>query len=195
MLDHVGQRVGAAAASGLSLVGIRTWEQPPYTVLERLEGGTQIRRYADRVTAQTEVEGEDREARGRAFQALEAYLAQEEIAMTAPVESVGAGGRLRVGFFLPSRWTVWTAPEPADPCVEIALRPGEILAALRFAGLVEPEAVARHARDLLASLGGSRWSAEGGVAVYTYDPPWAIPILRRNEVVVAVTPSGWPSRA
>jgi SOUL heme-binding protein len=191
MLEHIGQRVGAAAA----IVGIRTWEQPPYTVLERVAGGTDIRRYGDRVTAQTEVEGEDREARGRAFQVLEAYLEQEEIAMTAPVESVGAGGLLRLGFFLPARCTVRTAPDPADPRVEIALRPGEILAALRFAGLVEPEAVTRHARDLLASLDGSRWSAEGGVAVYTYDPPWTIPFLRRNEVVVAVTSSGWPSRA
>jgi hypothetical protein len=211
MLEHLGERIHQAAASGLSLIGIRAgWEKPPYTVVDRLAHRVEVRRYGARITAETEVAGEGEEAKEIAFEALEAYLggqnrpspalagalppeiesASVEIPMTAPVETATAPGWLRLRLFLPSRFTLATVPEPIDPRVGVAERGGETIAALRFGGAADGPAVAQHADALCQALAGTPWTAYGGVSLYTYDPPWTLPFLRRNEVVVNVEQRG-----
>lgn len=208
MLEHLGERIHQAAASGLSLVGIRAgWEKPPYTVVDRLPHGVEVRRYGARVTAETEIAGDGEDAKELAFDALEGYLAGQnrpspalagvlpieiertsvEIPMTAPVETATAPGWLRLRLFLPSRFTLATAPEPIDPRVGVAERGDETIAALRFGGAADAAAVAEHADALRRALAGTPWAADGDVTLYTYDPPWTLPFLRRNEVVVNVT--------
>jgi hypothetical protein len=203
MIERIGTRIGTAAASGLSLFGIRAgWEQPSYEVVERLTVGAEVRRYGPRLAAETEVPGEDEEAKKQAFGILEGYLSGEgrerpqEIEMTAPVETATGAGKLRLRLFLPSRYTARTVPVPADSRVAIAPREGETLATLRFSGLADEATFAERARVLLAAVEGTDWAAEGDVTLFTYDPPWTLPVLRRNEVVVPVRPtSGSPSRA
>jgi hypothetical protein len=203
MIERISTRIGTAVASGLSLFGIRAgWEQPSYTVVERLTVGAEVRRYGPRLVAETEVAGEGGEARNDAFEILEGYLSGEgrerpqEIAMTAPVETAAGAGKLRLRLFLPSRYTARTVPVPADSRVAIAPREGETLATLRFSGPADEATFAERAQVLLAAVEGTDWTAEGEVTLFTYDPPWTLPFLRRNEVVVPVRPtSGFPSRA
>jgi hypothetical protein len=211
MLEHLGERIHQAAASGLSLVGIRAgWEKPPYTVVDRPAHGVEVRRYGPRVTVETEIASEGEDAEELAFDALEAYLGGQnrpspvlagvmpleiestsvEIPMTAPVETAKAPGWLRLRLFLPSRFTLATAPEPIDPRVGVAERGHETIAALRFGGAADPAAVEEHADALRRALADTEWAADGDVALYTYDPPWTLPFLRRNEVVVNVTRRG-----
>jgi hypothetical protein len=203
MMEDLGAKLGTAAASGLSILGIRAgWEQPHYTVVDRL-GRVEVRRYEARLTAETEIAGEEREAKERAFTILEAYLSGEhaarpqEIAMTAPVETAAAPGSLRLRLFLPSDLTLATVPAPVDARVKIGERPIETIAALRFGGAADLSTIAERAPALLGALSGSGWSPAGEPALYTYDPPWTISFLRRNEIVVpvALTSSESPSRA
>jgi hypothetical protein len=207
MLDQLATRIGAAAASGLSLLGIRAgWEKPAYTVLDRLPAGVEVRGYGPRLTAETEAAGAEEDAKERAFETLEAYLAGDnhpcaaiagavpaevqraplEIPMTAPVETRTAPGWVRLAFFLPKRFTLATVPEPTNGRVAVAGRPEEAIAALRFSGLPDEAAFAERAEALTSALAGSRWVADGDPALYTYDPPWTLPFLRRNEAVVRV---------
>lgn len=194
--------------TGCSFFGIRSgYEQPPYELLATLGDGVEIRRYGPRLAAETEVESTDAgEARNQAFRVLAAYIfgenrareevamtapveverASEPIAMTAPVEARAEGGRLVMRFFMPSRWTRETLPEPLDPRVRIVEVPGESVAVLRFSGFRGTEAVRRHEAALLRGLAGSGWRAEGAPSAFFYDPPWTLPFLRRNEVAVPV---------
>ena len=94
----------------LGVFGLRIYEEPRHHVLATLGDGVEIRRYAPRLAAETEVAGDDVEARSRAFRILFAYIAganagAEKIAMTAPVETAPGAGGVRMRFFLPARYT------------------------------------------------------------------------------------------
>lgn len=188
-----------------STLGIRSGtEEPRFETVERL-GSVEIRRYASRIAAETEVPGAEDAARNEGFRRLAGYIfganarrdriamtapvAQspgERIAMTAPVAQSGDAGGWRIRFFMPARYTLATLPLPDDPRVALTVVPEETVAVLRFSGLPRPEAVAQNAAALTTALEASAWVPAGLVQAWFYDPPWTVPALRRNEVAVPV---------
>ena len=208
----------ASLLAGCSLFGIRSGtEQPPYEVIESLDEAIELRRYGPRLAAEVEVAvaaGDEDEARNAAFRILAAYIfgenrAQQEIAMTAPVEvaeeaegreiamtapveidrveTAGEGeGRLTMRFFLPSAFSEANVPQPKDERVRILTVPGETLAVRRFTGWRGPEVVAAEEEQLRQALDGSAWRPAGAAVAYFYHPPWTLPFLRRNAVVLPV---------
>jgi hypothetical protein len=178
-------------------------------VTDRL-GDVEIRSYGPRLVAQTIVDEQDEmAARNAAFRILAAYIfgdnvAKSEIAMTTPVAveeqsqriamttpvetSTVVPGRYAMRFFLPSSYTLETAPAPTDARVQLAIAPANTLAVLRFSGSRKPPAVAERAEELLGILADSKWQAVGRPFSLFYDPPWTIWFLRRNEVAVTVGP-------
>lgn len=203
--------------SACSTFGIRSGtEQPAYTVVERPDGAgeaVEIRRYAPRLAAEVTVEGDEAAARSAGFRALAAYIfgenrQQADIAMTAPVAQAPAGaegegigmtapvaqarsgeGEWVVRFFMPAKYSRATLPAPNDPRIAIVELPEETMAAVRFSGRRDPDAVDAATRALQQGLGGTGWSPSGLPVAYFYDPPWTLPFLRRTEVVVPVKPA------
>ncbi|MBN8903967.1 MAG: hypothetical protein BGO51_02425 [Rhodospirillales bacterium 69-11] len=199
---------------GLAVFGLRLAEEPAYTVRDHV-GQVEIRSYGPRVAVETTGEG-DREAASRAaFERLFAYIAGANarsetvamtapvqqaaprgpagedgrlIAMTAPVQTVASGEGLTMRFFLPASVAQSGAPNPDDPRVRLVSVPAETLAAYRFSGPLDEAARTSATRGLTEALASSRWAPQGAPSVYGYDPPFTIPFLRRNEVVVPVVP-------
>ena len=184
------------AAAGLSVSGIRaSYEQPPYTVRADLGGGLEIRDYPATMAA----EATDTTERG-AFGLLFNYIAGGNIAMTSPVRrepaaiamttpvriDAAAGSGVAMRFFLPAR-TAAMPPEPVDPRVRLVAVPASTVAALRFGG--NPTASARRANEtaLLSRLAETTWRPSGSPWCLAYDPPFAIPFLKRNEIAVTVS--------
>ena len=110
--------------------------------------------------------------------------------MTTPVETRTTGaGRFAMRFFLPGEFTLATAPKPLDARVRLVELPEETLAALAFGGRAPPDEVSRRKRELMETLKPSAWRPAGEPVALFYDPPFALPFLRRNEVAVAVEPA------
>lgn len=197
--------VSSVLLGACSVVGIRSGtEEPSFTVLAR-EGEVEIRRYAARIAAETAVEGSEEAARQEGFRRLAGYIfggnaRRDRIAMTAPVAQAPgeriamtapvaqSGDRSRIRFFMPVRFTIETLPVPNDPRVTLVTVPEETVAVLRFSGVPRAESVAERRTALLAALETGGWRPVGEVEAFFYDPPWTVPALRRNEVVVAVAP-------
>lgn len=197
--------------------GIRAGtEAPPYSVVERI-GQVEIRHYGPRLAAEARGTGTEESARNAGFRKVAGYIfganrSKASIAMTAPVAQAAEGrsqsiamtapvaqapsGRdgWTIQFFMPARYTRATLPEPTDPDVRIVDVPAQDYAVLRFSGLGRATVVAARTAELQASLQGSRWRAEGAATTWYYDPPWAIPMLRRNEVAIAVSPRAQPTQ-
>ncbi len=191
----------------LAVFGVRTAEEPPYELIDRVEG-VEIRGYGPRFAAETVVDAEGRKGMNEAFLILAGYIfggnrqkrdipmtapvASEEnatIAMTAPVAMEGdSNAGLKMRFFLPHDITPANAPEPTNPRVKLAEVPGETIAALRFTGAWDRAAIDARKEALLAKLRLSRWEPVGSPFTQLYDPPFTIPFLRRNEVAVRVAP-------
>jgi hypothetical protein len=195
--------------SACTMFGMRSGtEEPDYRIEDTPGESLQVRTYSPRVAAEAVVEATDEEAgRSAAFQLLFDYIsganqvrekiemtapvqvdrASQKIDMTVPVESRAVGeGRFAMRFFLPSSFTTGTAPQPTDPRVRIISVPAETLAVLRFSGSRSEAAVEDRKAELLKRLESTRWQPAGSPTGWFYDPPWTLPPLRRNEVVVPV---------
>jgi hypothetical protein len=175
-----------------SLVGVRTGaEEPRHDTEERIHG-VEIRRYAPRIAAETTVPGDEENARSTGFRRLARYIfgantSKSKISMTAPVsQERDPDNSWIIRFYMPSQWTMSTLPTPENRNVELVELPGETIAALRFTGDRGQAAVAARAAELLHALENTDWVPTGEPIAWFYDPPWTIPFLRRNEVVVPV---------
>lgn len=210
MFDNVIYFGMLALQSISGFVGIRLYEEPAYQIVEALPAGVEIRRYGERVAAEVAVPGDaDDRASGVAFQALFDYIAGanrtsggagekiamtvpvevrggEKLAMTVPVQAAGEDGMLRMQFFLPQRYTVETAPKPADGRVRIVAVPAQSIAALRFSGLTGGTAPAERKDQLMSALARSNWRPAAAPTLLSYDAPFTLPFVKRNEVAVVV---------
>lgn len=189
------------------MFGIRSGtEEPAYRVVAHV-ATVEIRQYGPRIAAQTEVAGEQQEALRTGFQRLAGYIfggnkartsiamtapvvqapGSETIAMTAPVtQTQDASGQWVVQFFMPAQYTLQTLPVPDDPTVKLVEVPSATVAVLRFSGFAGAETVRSEQAELLKLLDGSAWHPAGAPQTWYYDPPWTLPFLRRNEVLVPV---------
>lgn len=201
-----------AAGTALQLDRLR-YESPRYRVLER-RGDLEVRRYEDRLVAETVVEGDERAVTREGFRRLAGYIfggnvrdervamttpverapAGERIAMTTPVERAPRGDRWVVTFTMPRRYGEETLPQPKDPRVHLRVVPGGTVAALRFGGRVDPEAQRAREAELLGQLREHGLRPDGHVTLAQYDPPWVLGPFRRNEVLVPVAPAAEAER-
>ena len=110
----------------------------------------------------------------------------EEIAMTAPVLQEERADGWWMAFVLPDGYTLETAPVPNDSSVSLREVSGERLATLRYSGRNSPQKMAQHEETLRAWLEVEGLEAVGAPRMASYDPPWALPFMRRNEVQVKI---------
>lgn len=195
--------LGSLLTGACSVVGIRSGtEEPAHTVIAQPAASVEIRTYAPRRAAETEVPGQADAARGEGFKRLAGYIfganqakvtiamtapvaqAGQTIAMTAPVTQSATPGGWVVQFFLPA--TLTDPPLPNDPRVRLTTVPAATMAVLRFGGVASQDAIAARRTELLAALSGSGWRPSGEPVAWFYDPPWTLPPFRRNEVAVPV---------
>ena len=195
--------LATAGESVLSVFGVRgTYEQPKYTVVGQIDPDVELRAYPQRVAVETNMRnGNDGEAFGRLFRYITgANQGGGKIAMTVPVEMkpptggekiamtvpVQVGGENVMRFFLPEAVVEKGPPQPTDPKVHLVTLPPQTFAVLRFSGVIDDASRDAHEQALLAAVKGAGKHIEGTPSVLSYDPPFAIPFLRRNEVAVQV---------
>lgn len=183
----------------LATVGIRVGTEEPHHLSTPLTGRVQLRRYGPRIAAETTVDADEERARNIGFRRLAGYIfganrRSESIAMTAPVaqgDTIAmtapvAQSRSTIRFYMPSKWTRDTLPAPDDDRVRLVKVPGETVAVLRFSGDRSPRAVATHTAELLDTLRANDIEVTGEPQAWFYDPPWTLPLRRRNEIAVTV---------
>ncbi len=87
-------------------------------------------------------------------------------------------------FVMPAKYTMATLPVPEDPSVTLREVPAQRVAVRTFSGFVTESRVQEETGLLLG------WMKERGLEpsappqLARYNPPWSIPFLRRNEILV-----------
>jgi SOUL heme-binding protein len=193
----------------LGVVGIRVGTEEPKYTRRQLTDTVEIRRYGPRIAAETTVLDDENRARNTGFRRLAGYIfggnrRDQAIAMTAPVSQQSARGGQQIAmtapvvqaagsesgwvirFFMPAKWTMDTLPTPKDDQVRLVTVPPETVAVLRFSGDRGPKAVAARTDELLKVLQDNGITATWEAQAWFYDPPWTLPMQRRNEIAVPV---------
>ncbi|NYR09447.1 heme-binding protein [Psychrobacter sp. BI730] len=109
----------------------------------------------------------------------------QKIAMTAPVSMQQDDGKWRVQFTMPSKYTLQTLPKPNNPNVEIIEVPAQTYGVIKFSGLVGSKKVANKTEALQTWMQDQSLTPIGEPELARYNPPWTLPFLRRNEVMIA----------
>jgi hypothetical protein len=199
------------AIAGVVALGAALWgpivssvEQPKYQLVET-QGEIEIRDYPPMIVAQADIAGEREQAINTGFRTIADYIfgdntaaqkvamtapvtqqAGEKIAMTAPVTQQSGSGIWHVRFIMPASYTLATLPRPNNPAVHLVEVGARRVAAIRFSGLAGADSLQRHTAELEAFLAARKLTALAEPTYAFYNPPWTLPPLRRNEVLIDI---------
>lgn len=188
--DHV---IHAEAGRRTSNMG--RYEQPTYEVIEARQA-YEVRFYESYLVAETAVAGDFDSTGNIAFRRLAGFIFGRNsggvrMNMTVPVtHQPTADGSHRYRFVMEQRYTEQTLPEPADPSVAIKRIPAGFYAAFGYRGGRSERKYSRAKAALASALKRDGVNTVGDPAVAVYNGPATPPMLRRNEVLVAVA---WPA--
>lgn len=108
----------------------------------------------------------------------------EKVAMTAPVAMQKDASKWRVHFVMPSQYRLATLPTPNNPQVSLREVAAKKFAVVRFSGLVGEEKMATKTAELLTWMQIKQLTPIGTSELARYNPPWTLPFLRRNEILI-----------
>ena len=114
----------------------------------------------------------------------------EKIPMTSPVTASKESATLVVRFFMPPSYTLATLPEPDDERIKLIELPEQKYAAIRFSGGWNESNFDKHEKCLLERLSKENIKTAGTPVKAYYNPPFTLPFLRRNEVLVPLAEGG-----
>lgn len=196
--------LGAALAAVIWSFMASDVEQAKYVVAEQ-QGMIELRDYAPHIVAQVQVSGEQLQAIQEGFGMIADFIfgnnapAQkiamtapviqqtgEKIAMTAPVIQQAKDHDWIVRFVMPSAYTMATLPKPKNEQVTLNEIPEKRFAVIRFSGMADQQSLQKHEAELKAFVTERKLSVLSPLAYAFYNPPWTLPFMRRNEVMVEI---------
>ncbi len=200
----------------LTLPGVAmATEEPEYTILNQVDN-FELRRYDPQIVAQTWVTGDQKQAGNKGFKILADYIfgnntapggesskismtspvkmqpqradsdQSQKIAMTSPVAMQEQDGKWRVRFVMPSKYTMQTLPKPNNDEVIIIEVPAKTYGVIKFSGLTGEEKVATKTAQLKEWM--QNLNIVGAPEMARYNPPWTLPFMRRNEIMIEYQP-------
>ena len=188
-------------------------EEPKYEVLTS-QAPFELRHYAPTLIAQTIVEGDMDAASNKGFRLIADFIfgnnlaagseqaakiamtapvtvepQSSKIAMTAPVTiepQSGSAQQWRVHFVMPSQYTLATIPKPKNSAVTLHELPSKYFVVHRYSGFNTEARVQEKTDEALAWAKQQSLKVVGTPQLSRYDPPWTLPMFRRNEIMVEV---------
>jgi hypothetical protein len=181
-------------------------EEPEFISIEKKDA-FEIREYQPKLIAQVLVNGTFDSASSKGFRLLADFIfgnnktnegskkidmtapvvtrdASEKIDMTAPVVSEETERGWYISFNMPKQYSKDTLPIPNNPEVKIIEVPKEKFAVITFSGLVREKKYAEMLNLLNEEMRKRNLEPQGPVILARYNPPWTLPFLRRNELMI-----------
>ena len=207
-LRHLFARIILSTITLTFMGAVMAIEEPKFSVLEK-NPPFELRSYAPMILAEAQTEGDLDEASSQGFRLIAGYIfgqnqvsekiamtvpvAVEEqapksakIAMTAPVNIESNAGKWTVSFVMPSEYTMETLPKPLNPRVQLRQIPAVKRAVIMFTGFNSENKVAEKTLELEEWMRSKNLQAVGVPRFARYNPPWSIPFMRRNEIMIDV---------
>ena len=160
-------------------------EEAKYDVVKSNET-YEIRKYSDRLAVQALNTNEN-----NSFRKLFNYISgdnekNEEIKMTVPVTQMEKKGNMTMQFYLPSKFNKDNVPSPSSSDVEIVNIEEGYYAVIRYSGRASNKNFIKHKEILENELKKDNISIAGPAIKASYNSPFTLPMLKRNEAMFKV---------
>ena len=164
---------------------IMAYEEANYEVVKQNKI-YEIRKYSDRLAIETITSNQ-----GSSFRKLFNYISgnnenKEEISMTTPVTQIEKKGSMTMQFYLPSKFNKDNTPSPSNPDVKILNIKGGYYAVIKYSGRASDKNFIKYKEILKNELKKNDILILSSPSKATYDKPFTLPILRRNEVMFKI---------
>ena len=146
----------------------------------------EIRKYSDRLAIETITSNQ-----GSSFRKLFNYISgnnenKEEISMTTPVTQIEKKGSMTMQFYLPSKFNKDNIPSPSNSDVKILNIKGGYYAVIKYSGRASDKNFIKHKDILKNELRKNNISILSLPIKATYNNPFTLPLLRRNEAMFVI---------
>ncbi len=152
-----------------------------------------FRRIADFIFGNNRAPGSDQSAKIAMTTPVTSEPQSARIAMTAPVTAepqaatrMQGATQWRIHFVMPSQYTLATLPKPNNPNVQVREVPEKYFVVHRYSGFNTMARVQSKLDETLAWINGRSLRMKGPPQLSRYDPPWTLPVFRRNEIMVEI---------
>ncbi|KKB96056.1 SOUL heme-binding protein [Candidatus Arcanobacter lacustris] len=167
-------------------------ENPEYTIIE-YHDQIELRDYDNFIVAQVMVKENFKTARSIGFKFLAHYISGDnighlKIAMTAPVMQQKQENAWNISFVMPGLYSFDELPKPFNNKIKLLEIPQKIFVVIRFSGLTSDSNIARNLAKLKDFISEHNFKPLSQEIYAFYNPPWTLPFLRRNEIMVEIQP-------
>ena len=161
------------------------YEESNYEIVKK-NNVYEIRKYSDRLAVETIEHNQN-----SGFRKLFNYITgnnktNEEIKMTVPVTRIKKNGNMTMQFYLPSKFNKQNVPNPSSKDVKVINVEGGYYAAIVYSGRTTDKNFIKH-KDLL-----EKELIKNNIIILsqpiraTYNGPFTLPNLRRNEAMFKI---------
>ena len=176
-------------------IGLILWQlyaynapQPKYRLIKS-DDKIEIREYPELIVAEVTISGERYASINDGFRILAGYIfgnnqRNQKIAMTAPVEQEKSKDGWIIRFIMPAEFEISTLPAPINHAVKFSIIKSKKYIAIRFRGFNSDDNLQHHTNILLEYIKKNNIKTVGSPIMAFYNPPWILPFLRRNEIII-----------
>jgi hypothetical protein len=164
---------------------VSRYESPKYSLVMK-DGPLEVRLYEPALAASV-VSSDDNSGFRKIFGFISGdNSSNKSISMTVPVrkEDLDESASSKLSFFMPSEFDASNLPKPSDTRVRVESYEGGLYGSVRFSGSSSDRVVERKLAELHEWVESLGYRPSGTWYLDRYDPPWTLPFLRRNEVIV-----------
>jgi hypothetical protein len=164
---------------------VMAYEEANYEVVKQNKV-YEIRKYSDRLAIETITSDQ-----GSSFKKLFNYISgnnenKEEIGMTTPVTQIEKKGNMTMQFYLPSKFNRDNIPSPSNSDVKILNIKSGYYAVIKYSGRASDKNFIKHKDILKNELKKNDILILSSPIKATYDKPFTLPMLRRNEAMFKI---------
>ena len=189
---------------GCAMVGpiMSDVEKPKYQATA-LTNEIELRSYDPMLVAMVQMSGSRKDAISEGFRVLADYIfgnntleqnismtapveqqAGQKISMTAPVQQQQRSNSWMISFVMPKQFTLKTIPKPNNEMVKINEVPAQRFITIRFSGSNSDDNIRKNESALFNYITQNKINVTGEPKYAFYNPPWTLPFMRRNEIMV-----------
>ena len=160
------------------------YEEANYEIVKENKN-YEIRKYPDRLVIETN------SIEGNGFRKLFNYISgnneeKKEIKMTVPVTQEIKNGNMKMQFYLPSKFNKDNAPKPSSSEIEILNIEGGYFAVIKYSGRSSDKNFLKNKEILEKALKKDDITILSTPIRASYNSPFTLPMLKRNEVMYRV---------